>query len=231
MQNQKLKLGYWNSRGRAHPLRQFLHITGQDFEDITYASLDEWHAARDSIFGKENAPFGNIPYIIDGDYVVNESAALPIYIAGRAGKPDLLGKNYQDKARHRQIEGVVADLSGAFIKLLYNENRVEVIKGLVKEGSPTQKLARQLSEFLGKKEFLLGYLTYADLYVAHFVQFIRVFSLSLGVADPFATLGGGNLLAHAKRVNALAELATFKYNFHPYAPPALAPWLKEFPLP
>ena len=228
---QKLILGYWKGRGVCHPIRQLLHIVGLPFEEVLYNNPTEWLADRPKVFpGGENAPFGNIPYIVDGDFTINESGALPHYICHKAGAPVLLGKNYKDQARLIQIQGVVGDLYAAFGPVILNENRTELVKDVVKNGSKTHALVVKLSEFLGKKKFILGYFTYADLLVSHFVLFLRNVYLSLGAHDLFASIGGGNLLALAKRVNALEELAHFNHNY-PYMLAIFAPWFKEFPNP
>ena len=230
---QQLKLGYWKGRGIAHPIRQLLHITGLNFEDFTYDTRPEWLAHRDQVFkGGENAPFGSLPWLIDGDFVLSESGAIPAYICEKAGKTELLGKTVKDRARVTQIQGVIKDLYAGIeaIGASNSGNRLETIQNITKVGSKVHTITKKLSEFLGQKQFFVGYFTYADLLVAHFILLVRNITLSAGGPDLSATLGGGNLLAHAKRVNALEELATFKLNY-PYVLTWFIPWFKEHQLP
>ena len=63
--------------------------------------------------------FPNIPFLLDGDYKLTETGALPVYIALKAGKPELLGEGAADMARVRQIEGVIEDIKQAFLKVLF----------------------------------------------------------------------------------------------------------------
>lgn len=46
-----------------------------------------------------NIPFANLPYLLDGHVALTESMAIPKYLAKRACRHELLGKNAQDKGR------------------------------------------------------------------------------------------------------------------------------------
>ena len=228
-----LKLGYWRSRGVTHPIRQLLHITGQEFEDITWGSLPEWEAIKSGLFkGGENSPFANCPFLIDGDFVLTESGAIPYYICHKTGRADLLGKELKDQARVRQIEGVAKDIWSGVVPLIFanGEGAADQVKEAVKEGSKTHGLIKKLSDFLGEKEFFVGYLTYADLLATHIILLVRQCTLNLGAGDSFLAHNNGNLLALAKRVHSLEELATFELN-HPYFPDGWMTWFKQHPFP
>ena len=41
----------------------------------------------------------NLPYLIDGDYKLSESSAIPVYLLNKYGKEDMLGKTVEDKGR------------------------------------------------------------------------------------------------------------------------------------
>jgi len=96
----KPKLGYWKIRGLGASLRYMLHYAGVDFEDVEYevGPAPEW--SRDSWFSVKptlKMDFPNLPYLIDGDFHLSETAAIHKYIAHKWA-PELLGKNSQEFA-------------------------------------------------------------------------------------------------------------------------------------
>ena len=167
-------------------------------------------------------------YLVDGDFIVTESSAIPFYIANKANRIDLLGKDVKDQTRVRQFQGIAADLMNSITKHLGAENVKEKATETAKKGGSTYNLAERISKFLGEKDFLVGYLTYADLIIAHYVQFTRNVCLSLEAGDPYADFG--NILALCKRVETLPELEGFPYNL-PHVLEGMMPWHKDFDLP
>lgn len=77
-------------------------------------------------FGQDKQSIGfdfpNLPYIIDGDFKLTESAAIAKYIIHRSGKTDLLGKNAQDRGRVENIIGVFNDAFKEIRGLLFNKD-------------------------------------------------------------------------------------------------------------
>lgn len=88
----KLTLGYWGIRGRAQVCRFLLEYTKTPYTQKIYSDHTEW-------FQKDAAQFGcvaNLPYIIDGDFKLTETAALEQYIIRKSGKEkELLGGDLQ----------------------------------------------------------------------------------------------------------------------------------------
>ena len=41
----------------------------------------------------------SLPYLVDGDFKLAESTAIPVYLLRKYGKEDMLGKNTEDMAR------------------------------------------------------------------------------------------------------------------------------------
>ena len=83
-----------------------------DFEDVMYEhgpapewSHDQWRSV------KPNMPhaYPNLPYLIDGDFTLTETAAIMKYIA-RKWKPELLGTTPAEYATAEMMEFHVADL-------------------------------------------------------------------------------------------------------------------------
>ena len=224
-----LKLGYWKARGFTHPIRQLLHITKLNFENITWDTREELQAQKEAVFfnGDKVHPFPNCPFLIDGDFVLTESSAIPLYICHKANRPDLLGKNLVDQSRVRQIEGVAFDLLQTIGKHVFDPEKEKKIQEAAKEGGPCRQQAGKLSEFLAEKDFLVGYLTYADLLVVHYLLVTRNFCLSLGIEDPYKEFG--NLDGLCRRIGALPELEGFAYNY-PYVLDWVYPWFKDHPL-
>ena len=93
--NPKIKLGYWNIRGLAHPIRYLLEFIEHPYEDILYEqgdapnfSVECWNNVRHKI----GLDFPNMPYMIDEEVKLTDSAAIMIYLCHKYA-PELLGKD------------------------------------------------------------------------------------------------------------------------------------------
>ena len=233
--------GYWDCKGLGHPIKQLLILLGEDFEEGLWSTPEQWIAKKNEVFkGEENNALLQCPYLVDGDLIVTESTAIPYYLCQKANRGDLLGKNLVDQTRVRQLQGLAHDLYLSTRVHFVIEDRDETaeeaqvrkekLKETAVEGGKTHTLAQRLSEYLGEKEFLLGYFTYADLAVTHFIQQNREACLSSGAEDPYA--GFPNLIALRKRVLALPELKDVDES-HPHFPGGWKSWTwwKTQPLP
>jgi glutathione S-transferase len=65
--------------------------------------------------------FPNLPYLIDGDFKISESSAIPKYVLRKAGKTDLLGKTSQDQAKVDEVLGVLGDIRQATVPLFFDK--------------------------------------------------------------------------------------------------------------
>ena len=65
--------------------------------------------------------FPNVPYLIDGDFKLSESGAIPRYIINKSEKKDLLGKNLQDEARVNELLGVLEDAKKPISPLFWDK--------------------------------------------------------------------------------------------------------------
>eukprot|EP01016_Furgasonia_blochmanni_P046473 TRINITY_DN66_c0_g1_i2.p1 TRINITY_DN66_c0_g1~~TRINITY_DN66_c0_g1_i2.p1 ORF type:complete len:267 (-),score=109.21 TRINITY_DN66_c0_g1_i2:165-965(-) len=154
-----LTFGYWGVQGRAEPVRLLLALSGLEWTQKKYSDPQEW-------FGKDkpalNHPFPNLPYIKDGDVAVAETVAVAQYVALRANREDLWGgKTPQDRVTFTTLRGVLTDAKGLILS--NNWNAPDGIENGKK--AATEKvlpILQKISTFLATKDFLLGYVTYAD---------------------------------------------------------------------
>ena len=89
-----IKLGYWNIRGMAQPIRYMLEYSEHPYEEIKYEQGDApdyspkaWTDVKDTL----GLPFPNMPYLIDAELKITDPYAMAAYIAN-AFAPELLGK-------------------------------------------------------------------------------------------------------------------------------------------
>jgi glutathione S-transferase len=124
-------IGYWNFRGLAQNARLLLAYTNTPFTEVKYelSNKDNWFEGDKKNLGLE---FPNLPYLIDGDFKLTESAAILKYIIRRSGNNELLGKNIQDEGVIDNILGVTADILKELWTVLPNPNWSET-KGAVLE--------------------------------------------------------------------------------------------------
>ncbi|KAM7539441.1 hypothetical protein Aperf_G00000056779 [Anoplocephala perfoliata] len=75
-------LGYWSFRGLTEPIRLLLHYLGVEYKETFYHlglrfSPEEWLREKFNL----GLDFPNLPYYIDGDFKLTQSAAIIEYIA------------------------------------------------------------------------------------------------------------------------------------------------------
>ena len=229
MATNKLQLGYWAMGGSGHPIRVLLHYLGQDFENVTFPMPQVWLKTKQELIAK-GTHFINMPWLQDGDLYLSESDAIALYLAHKFDRADLYGKNTLDKARVRQLEGVLLDYWKNFFKHYANPDKKAGTTEAFKEGAKAYEFLDKINNFLGDNEFLIGYLTYADFKLAYYTRYFRNIALSFDLADPYANYP--NILAHAKRFYGLDEIKEFEgsENDLPYLP-SIFPWYKAFDLP
>jgi glutathione S-transferase len=215
-----MEFGYWGIKGLAEPIRWFILHLGLDVKEWNPADREEWAAKKANL-----GPFANLPYLHDGDFFITESGAIPVYLAHKAGKPELVGGDLQQRARHVQIEGVLGDLRQAFFKVLFTpgDHKENITKALAEGGAAQTKLT-QLNAFLGDREWFLGHLTYVDLQFTYIAQFLRAFAHTGEAACPLAA--HAHLQALIKRVEALPKVGDriAASKAIPFLPPAMLPF-------
>ena len=153
-EQQKPKLGYWNIRGLAQPIRLLLHYTDTAFEEVLYVHGPDWFDIKFSL----GLDFPNLPYYIAGDLKITESSAIIRYIAD---KNDLLGKDPETRAWVNMLEDIIVAWRGQNAKAAYSAN-FEEMRAQLLEDVETKYIQKFLS-ILEKRQFLAGdYITYVD---------------------------------------------------------------------
>ena len=196
-----MEFGYWGIKGIVEPIRWFILHLGLDVKEWNPADREEWAAKKANL-----GPFPNLPYLIDGDFFLTETGAIPVYLAHKAGKPELVGSDAQQRARYVQIEGVIGDLRQGFYKVLFapGDYKENITKTLA-EGSVVQTKLTQLNAFLGEREWFIGQPTYVDFQFTFYAHFLSVIAHSGEAACPLAA--HAHLQALVKRVEALPKVS------------------------
>jgi glutathione S-transferase len=190
-----MTIGYWKGwKGlgeRVKLLAEYLHLP---YIWKPYVSeAEDW--------GKDKATlktdFPNLPYIIDGDVVMSESAALMHYLALKGKREDLLGKNTAQRVEVTTILGVLQDVQSYTGSCLRGQ-------APWKETWEKQIVPRfeKISKHLGTKKFICDDLTIAD-----FVLFTHLQMHSDLKPDSFDKLP--NLKEYFARFSAIPEIAAY----------------------
>jgi glutathione S-transferase len=158
----KIKLGYWNLRGRGQVLRLLLAYTGQDWEEVTYKDASQWFGIGDKT--KLGFDFPNLPYLINGDFKLTESIAIARYIIRKSNKPELLGKNVEDEAKIEMILSLLDDIFSPTFSMFFSPNH-QADKVRLFDNKLKVKI-QELVHFIGNKDTCIGYLTLADFRLA-----------------------------------------------------------------
>ncbi|VDN99502.1 unnamed protein product [Rodentolepis nana] len=146
-------LAYWDIRGLAEMSRLMMHYHGDAFEDRQYVcgpapdfDRSDWTAKKFSL----GLDFPNLPYYMDGDLKITQSAAILEYLAD---KHDMLPLCKKRKAELRMLNNQIMDFRGTFVSLCYNPNYEKLVEGF------RAKLPDHLKAFesyLGDKNWLSG---------------------------------------------------------------------------
>lgn len=207
-------LGYWKLRGLGQTARLLLSYTNTPFKEVQYefTNKDLWFEGDKKNLGLE---FPNLPYLIDGDFKLTESAAIYKYIIRRSGNKELLGKTTQDEADVESIIGVISDVFKELRALFGNPNWKESTGPILEKIRPKFDY---LKKFVGERDFALGYLTLADFILSERLYFIEeifpelrtTYSFLWRVRHNFEQVPG--IIAYYSRPDAVAE---------PFVPPMI----------
>lgn len=78
----KLKLWYFDIRGKGEPIRLFCRYAGLEFEDFRFTTRDQFYAQKEA----GNLPFGQVPLLeVDGEHKLVQTAAILRYLSKIAG--------------------------------------------------------------------------------------------------------------------------------------------------
>jgi len=213
MATSQVTLGYWDIRGLAEPIRTVLEYVELPYNMELFNSFETWSEKKT----KADYLFPNLPYLVDGDKTITESEAIIAHVCLKAGKAELLGKD-EDRVEFIQLRNIIGDAYGLITRNCYiNKDEESLKKALATaETSNTYKMTG-LNEILGKKEWLLGYITYLDFMLAEFIERSIHMDEELGTT---ITKNYPNLVAHAKRFLELPKIKEYrqseKFKARPY---------------
>lgn len=213
MSTNNLTLGYWNSRGMGEQIRTLMSYLELPFEVKKYYTYEEWLAFKSTA----QFPFANLPYLIDGDKTITESEAIQAHLCIKANRPDLLGKN-EDRVEFVQLRGVIADVNEAIVGPCYETPNLEDFKKSVEAAMESDGFKlKTLNKILEEREWLLGYLTYLDFFLAEIVERFTLMDSEIGTS---VTRDYPALQAHAKRFVELPAIKAYresdKYQARPH---------------
>ncbi|XP_038061210.1 S-crystallin SL11-like [Patiria miniata] len=134
------KVVYFNSRGRAEPIRLMLAHVGQKFEDVRYTH-EEWPQH------KAGAPLQQLPYLeVDGKAMPQSRAVLG-FLAREYG---LNGANNEETTKIDIIIAIMEDLTEPLAKIFFQEKDPAKQKELF-----AVYQAETVPKFLGPLEHML----------------------------------------------------------------------------
>lgn len=74
----------------------------------------------------EKNPAVTLPYLVDGDKVISESDAIIVHVIHKAKKVELLGRNADEQVAIATAMGVIRDLHGRYIGLVYGRDKADM---------------------------------------------------------------------------------------------------------
>jgi len=163
----KIKLTYFNSRGRAELCRLILAQAGEKYEDVRIEHAD-WPEL------KKTVPLGQLPLLeVDGK-VIGQSITMARYLAKRF---NLAGKDDWAAAQADMVVDTVNDIGNKLIAYMFekDENKKKELGKVMKEETMPQAIAilEKLLVSAGGKHFAGGSLTWADIAVAAFLSAVQ----------------------------------------------------------
>lgn len=161
-------LGYWDIRGLATPIRLLLEYAGVEYEEKLYKcgppptfDRSDWMNEKFTL----GLDFPNLPYYIDGDVKLSQSAVIISHLARKHG---LTGKTEADQLRVELGAAQVRDYHMDFARICYNPQFAE-LKGDYVKALPDKLKA--LATFLGDRKFVAGdYVTFADFVLFEYLE-------------------------------------------------------------
>ncbi|XP_037084259.1 glutathione S-transferase 2-like isoform X1 [Pollicipes pollicipes] len=151
--------GYWTIRGLGQVCRFMLEYTGEEYQDDRYDATnpEKWQEVKTK--NPHGLAFPNLPYYVDGDVKMSQSAAI---IRHLARKNDMVGTSDHETRQLEMLEGVIWDLRVWLAFLCYGtEESFNQTLPAMKER--VSNCFKQLSDYLGSNKWFLGdRITYVD---------------------------------------------------------------------
>ena len=217
MNTNQVTLGYWSIRGLAEPIRLLLEYLEIPYKQDIYTSKEQWEEKKSQL----NTLFPNLPYLIDGDKTLTESEALLACVCIKAGKPEMIGKD-EDLVEFIQLKGVIGDIIRGFNRPMYTNKDTEGLKKEIANAGQSNALKlKGLEDILGKKEWVLGYISYLDFLLAEFAERWIIMDQEVGTE---ITKNYPSIVAHTKRLLELAKIKEYRQSERFHARPINMPF-------
>ncbi|XP_022656938.1 glutathione S-transferase Mu 1-like [Varroa jacobsoni] len=195
-----MKVGYWDIRGLAQPIRYLLAYKEVDYEDKRYScgpppdfDLSQWFNEKFTL----GLDFPNLPYLIDEDVKLTQNLTILRYLAR---KYDLDGQTSEEKRRVDLIEQQLTDFRTGWVRLCYSPTFAEE-RDAYEQKLPD--LLKPFSDYLGERPYFAGdRLTYVDFLVYEMLAQHLVFSKTSFAAYK-------NLIDFVERIEALPTLKKY----------------------
>jgi len=217
-----IKIGYWGIKARGEIPKTVATYVGIPFEEVDYMQPEKWFGDDKINLGLD---FPNIPYLIDGNVKVTEASAICVYLALKAGQPELLGVGATNQAHVRMICNALEEAFGATLATASKPDGKESLAG-IKDDHPAMVKFAQAEQFLGNKDWFLGEITLPDIIGSYIIWLVDYFIRCAGgqtIFNKFPKLG-----ALVKRFNALphikARLESEAYRNKPVFMPGRLPF-------
>ena len=176
----KPELGYWKIRGLAAQIRYMFYYLKVDFTDTMYEVGDAPDFDRSCWFDVKPTlgfEYPNLPYLIDGETKLTETAAIMMYVAKKYD-PTLLGKNAAEQGRVQMLLAHVADLKMKATMPCYVSGDQEAA---IEDCKP---VLDKLVEAIGSSQWIAGdNLTWLDFYFAELLALLDAMSDGLFYAQ------------------------------------------------
>jgi len=218
-------LGYWAIKGRAEPILCLAAHLGINIVEKRYTEVEEWNTDIQN----KIVDLPNLPYLIDGDVKLTQSHVIATYLCEKAGKQEIFGKTTADKLKVLELIGTYDDffdrLKSTFSAFAQGLDPFkEAFAEACTKGRPHQ-IVKYLSQFLGNKDFFLGYLTYADILIATNGKFADVLCRSIGTTSPFTSFENTDaLIKRVFNLNGIKQrVATAEWKALPWTDPNTMP--------
>lgn len=112
-----LKLYEFAMSGNAHKVRLLLSLLGVEYQSITVNGNEKHHKSAEFLAMN---PFGQVPVLADGDFILRDSNAILVYLARQYGAPYWLPNDPAELAQ------VMAWLATAANELAWGPGRLRV---------------------------------------------------------------------------------------------------------
>ena len=194
--------------------RQLLEYTKLPYEEVKYDQdkEDQWFKVDKPKLLAKN-PAINLPYLIDGDHVISETAAILVHICHKANRIDLLGRDPDQLVTLATAYGIFKDFDRSYLELVYGDYKETTWEeALEKYTNNFVNYFKKWSGLLGTKDFICGEITWIDFTLADTIQ-------KCNLLCPKGFVGYENLINYQKRVWGLPELQDYfsspRFQMHP----------------